>query len=80
MNYAAIFVNCLVILYVNYKELNKLLGSSPHMHGIEMLIILVAAEHIIILIKFLLQIIIDDTPHWVELGLKKYDYLKTVHE
>jgi hypothetical protein len=53
MNYAATFMNCLVIYTTNYPQMAKLIGASGE-PGIELALILVITEHIMIIVKFVL--------------------------
>lgn len=73
MNYAATFMNCIVIGTVNKEQLSNLIGSGGNFFNI---IVLVAVEHVILLIKFALEIVIPDVPYWVERELKRYEFLE----
>lgn len=37
---------------------------------------LTAIEHVLILIKYILDVVIPDSPYWVEKELRKYAYLE----
>lgn len=73
MAYAATFMNCLIIYTVNYEQMSKLIGVQQ---GFGLALVLVLSEHVMFCIKFILQIIIDDSPTWVEIGLRRYQYLE----
>jgi hypothetical protein len=73
MNYAATLMNCLVISRANNKQLTNLVGKGSFFRDI---VILLATEHIILLIKYILEIAIPDVPGWVERELKRYEYLE----
>ena len=77
MNYSATFMNCIVIGTINKQQIYNLIGQSDNL---TIVIILVAAEHILLLIKYLLDILIPDSPVWVERELKRYRYLEQKHE
>ena len=72
MNYAATFMNCIVIARANNSQLSNLVGKGSFLRDI---MILVATEHIILLIKYLLETIIPDMPGWVERELERCEFL-----
>ena len=59
MNYAATFMNCIVIARANKSQLSNLVGKGSFMRDVA---ILVATEHIILFIKYILEITISDIP------------------
>jgi anoctamin-10 len=71
MNYAATFMNCIVIARANNSQLQNLIGEGSFTRDIA---ILVATEHVILLIKYILEIAIPDVPAWVERELKRYEF------
>ena len=73
MNYAATFMNCVVIARANKSQLTNLVGKGTFIRDVA---ILVATEHIILLVKYILEITIPDIPSWVERELKRYDFLE----
>lgn len=62
MNYAATFMNCIVIGRANKSQLANLIGPGSLLRDI---IILVAVEHVILLIKYILETLMPDIPYWV---------------
>ncbi|CAD8045785.1 unnamed protein product [Paramecium primaurelia] len=73
MNYCSTFMNCLVIGIVNKAEFEGLIGDS---NPLIQVLVLAAIEHILLLIKYLLGIMIPDCPYWVSKELRKYAYFE----
>jgi anoctamin-10 len=78
MNYAATFVNCIVIGRANKSQLANLIGDGSVLRDA---VILATVEHVILLIKYVLETLMPDVPGWVEKELKKYklDNNSSVH-
>lgn len=66
-------MNCIVIARANKSQLSNLVGKGTFIRDVA---ILVATEHIILLIKYILEITIPDIPAWVERELKRYDFFE----
>ncbi|CAK71954.1 unnamed protein product (macronuclear) [Paramecium tetraurelia] len=81
IGYIGIVSNCLTIYQANQQELNKLVGANENSDqdqtnlGLRNFLLLIVAEHIVIGIKFVIEGVIPDEPEWVELVLKKEEYL-----
>lgn len=75
MNYAATFMNCIVIGTANKSQLTNLIGEGSDFRNTMLLAI---SEHVILLIKYLLEIVIPDVPYWVETELKRYQFYETL--
>ncbi|CAK71370.1 unnamed protein product (macronuclear) [Paramecium tetraurelia] len=73
MNYCSTFMNCLVIGIVNKAEFEGLIGDS---NPLIQVLVLAAIEHILLLIKYILGIMIPDCPYWVSKELRKYAYFE----
>ncbi|CAD8050285.1 unnamed protein product [Paramecium sonneborni] len=73
MNYCSTFMNCLVIGIVNKAEFQGLIGDS---NPLIQVLVLAAIEHILLLIKYILGIMIPDCPYWVSKELRKYAYFE----
>ena len=55
-------MNCIVIGRANKSQLANLIGPGSLLRDI---IILVAVEHVILLIKYILETLMPDIPYWV---------------
>eukprot|EP01017_Pseudomicrothorax_dubius_P038078 TRINITY_DN5658_c0_g1_i1.p1 TRINITY_DN5658_c0_g1~~TRINITY_DN5658_c0_g1_i1.p1 ORF type:complete len:139 (-),score=36.29 TRINITY_DN5658_c0_g1_i1:142-558(-) len=62
MSFAAIIVNTLNIFYLNYSQSDQ--NTLSYFKGV--IYSLIAGEHFMILLKYILSFIIQDTPQWVE--------------
>ncbi|CAD8171725.1 unnamed protein product [Paramecium pentaurelia] len=81
IGYIGIVSNCLTIYQANQSQLNYLVGADDSSDqdqtnlGLRNFLLLIVAEHIVIGIKFVIEGVIPDEPEWVELILKKEEYL-----
>jgi anoctamin-8 len=62
MNYAATLMNCVLIGFTDKVQLNDLIGEGTDLRNIT---ILVAVEHIILVLKYIISELIDDVPEWI---------------
>ncbi|CAD8086171.1 unnamed protein product [Paramecium sonneborni] len=81
VGYIGIVSNCLSIYQANQAQLNTLIGQDPDISedqtdlGLRNFLFLIVAEHIVIGIKFVIEGVIPDEPEWVELVLKREEFL-----
>lgn len=62
MSYSATMMNCIITGITYNERFAIILGDGTRLRTIT---ILVAVEHIVILVKFLIAEFIDDVPGWV---------------
>ncbi|CAD8206420.1 unnamed protein product [Paramecium octaurelia] len=73
MNYCATFMNCIVIGTVNKEQFKGIIGNQ---NALVSAFFLAAIEHVLLLIKYILDVSIPDCPYWVEKELRRYAYLE----
>ncbi|CAD8098030.1 unnamed protein product [Paramecium sonneborni] len=77
LNYCATFMNCIVIGTVNKEQFKGIIGNQDALYSA---FFLAAIEHILLLIKYILDVSIPDTPYWVEKELRRYEYLEEKYQ
>ncbi|CAD8119184.1 unnamed protein product [Paramecium sonneborni] len=77
MNYCATFMNCIVIGTVNKEQFKGIIGNQ---NALVSAFFLAAIEHILLLIKYILDVSIPDCPYWVEKELRRYAYLEEKYQ
>ncbi|CAD8137640.1 unnamed protein product [Paramecium pentaurelia] len=79
VGYIGTIINCLTIYYANQDQLNNLIGkvneTDESSQALRNFLLLIAAEHIVIGIKFIIETVIPDEPGWVTKVLKRQEYL-----
>ncbi|CAD8185858.1 unnamed protein product [Paramecium octaurelia] len=77
MNYCATFMNCIVIGTVNKEQFKGIIGNQD---ALVSAFFLAAIEHVLLLIKYILDVSIPDCPYWVEKELRRYAYLEEKYQ
>ncbi|CAD8094475.1 unnamed protein product [Paramecium sonneborni] len=77
LNYCATFMNCIVIGTVNKEQFKGIIGNQDALYSA---FFLAAIEHILLLIKYILDVSIPDCPYWVEKELRRYEYLEEKYQ
>ncbi|CAD8181717.1 unnamed protein product [Paramecium octaurelia] len=77
LNYCATFMNCIVIGTVNKEQFKGIIGNQD---ALVSAFFLAAIEHILLLIKYILDVSIPDCPYWVEKELRRYAYLEEKYQ
>ncbi|CAD8176392.1 unnamed protein product [Paramecium pentaurelia] len=68
LNYSSTFMNCIVIGTVNKEQFKGIIGNQDALYSA---FFLAAIEHILLLIKYILDVSIPDCPYWVEKELRR---------
>ncbi|CAD8136075.1 unnamed protein product [Paramecium octaurelia] len=80
VGYIGTVINCLTIYQANQDQLNNLIGgqdsqTNKETFALRNFLLLIAAEHIVIGLKFLIEQVIPDEPVWVTKMMQRQEYL-----
>jgi hypothetical protein len=83
MNYAATLMNCILIGSVNQNQLINLIGKINfivifigNLTFLEIIVLLVIVEHVILFLKYLIALIIDDVPQWISKEKDRREFMQ----